>query len=103
MLAKGHYNVHYSKMEFTYDGKEKAECIEWTEKNINEEITIYLQWHLTSKSITPSAFRWWWVETTETRPSNLVRLFLFTSSATELSILKYQFVSYSVEKTRENK
>ncbi len=54
MLAKGHSKVHYSMMEFTYDGKEKAEYIEWTEKNINEEITIYLQRHLTSKSITPS-------------------------------------------------
>jgi hypothetical protein len=54
MLAEGHSKVHYSKMEFTYNGKEKAEYIEWTEKNINEEITINLQWHLTSKSITPS-------------------------------------------------
>ncbi len=32
MLAKGQSKVHYSKMEFTYDGKEKAEYIEWTEK-----------------------------------------------------------------------
>jgi hypothetical protein len=40
MLAEGHSKVHYSKMEFTYDGKEKAEYIEWTEKNIIEEITI---------------------------------------------------------------
>jgi hypothetical protein len=55
MLAKGHSKVQYSKMEFTpYNGKEEAEYIEWTEKNINEEITIYLQWHSTSKSITPS-------------------------------------------------
>jgi hypothetical protein len=54
MLAEGHFEVHYSTMEFTYEGKEKAEYIEWTEKNINEEITIYLQRHLTSKSITPS-------------------------------------------------
>jgi hypothetical protein len=54
MLAESHSKVHYSKMEFTYDVKEKAEYIEWTEKNINEEITICLQWHLTSKSITPS-------------------------------------------------
>jgi len=35
-------------------GKEKAEFIKWTEKNINDEITVYLQQHLNSKSITPS-------------------------------------------------
>jgi hypothetical protein len=28
--------------------------IEWTKKNINNEITVYLQRHLNSKSITPS-------------------------------------------------
>jgi hypothetical protein len=35
-------------------GKEKTEFIEWTKKNINDEITVYLQRHLNSKSITPS-------------------------------------------------
>jgi hypothetical protein len=54
MLAEGHTKVHCGSIEFTYDGKEKAEFIEWTEKNINEEITVYLQQHLTSKSIIPS-------------------------------------------------
>ena len=54
MLAKGHCDVHYGSMEFTYGGKEKAEFIEWTEKNINDEIEVYLQRHLTRKSITPS-------------------------------------------------
>ena len=54
MLAKGHTIVHYGSIEFAYDGKEKAEFIELTEKNINEEITVYLQRHLTSKSILPS-------------------------------------------------
>jgi hypothetical protein len=54
MLAEGHTKVHYGSIEFAYDGKEKAEFIEWTEKNINEEITVYLQRHLTSKSILPS-------------------------------------------------
>jgi hypothetical protein len=54
MLAEGHTKVHYGSIEFAYDGKEKAELIEWTEKNINEEITVYLQRHLTSKSILPS-------------------------------------------------
>ncbi len=54
MLSEGHCKVYYGSIEFTYDGKEKAEFIEWTEKNINDEITVYLQWHLNSKSITPS-------------------------------------------------
>jgi len=54
MLAEGHCKVHYGSIDFSYDGKEKAEIIEWTEKNMNEEITVYLQRHLKSKSITPS-------------------------------------------------
>ena len=32
MLADGHSTVHYDCINFTYDGKEKAEKIEWTEK-----------------------------------------------------------------------
>ena len=43
MLSDGHTKVHYGNIEFTYDGKEKAEFVEWTEKNINDEITVYLQ------------------------------------------------------------
>ncbi len=31
-----------------------VEVIEWTEKNIDDEITLYLQCHLSSKSIRPS-------------------------------------------------
>jgi hypothetical protein len=54
MLAEGHSEVHYGTMEFTYEGKEKAEFIEWTEKSIHDEICIYLQRHLNSQSITPS-------------------------------------------------
>jgi hypothetical protein len=54
MLADGHCDVHYGSIEFTFDGKEKAEFIEWTEKNINNKIEFYLQRHLTSKSIAPS-------------------------------------------------
>ena len=49
--------IHYGKMKFTYDGKEKAEFIEWTEKNSNHEICIYLQHHLNSKSIMPSGVK----------------------------------------------
>jgi hypothetical protein len=32
MLADGHSTVHYDCINFTYDGKEKAEKIQWTEK-----------------------------------------------------------------------
>jgi hypothetical protein len=49
MLSEGHCEVYYDSIEFTYNGKEKAEFIEWTEKNINDKITVYLQRHLNSK------------------------------------------------------
>jgi hypothetical protein len=32
MLADGHSTVHDNCINFTYNGKEKAEKIEWTEK-----------------------------------------------------------------------
>jgi len=54
MLADGHCEVYYGSMEFTYDKKEKAEFIEWTEKNVEDEIAVNLQRHLMSKSIAPS-------------------------------------------------
>jgi hypothetical protein len=53
-LSEGHCEVYSGSIEFTYDGNEKAEFFEWTKKNINDEITVYLQRHLNSKSITPS-------------------------------------------------
>ena len=56
MMSDGHCEVHYGSMDFTYDDKKKkkAEFIEWTEKDINTEFEVYLQRHLTSRSITPS-------------------------------------------------
>jgi len=54
MLAEGHSEIHYGSLEFTYDDKDKAEFIEWTEKNIHDEICVNLQRHLTSKSVLPS-------------------------------------------------
>ena len=48
MLAKGNCEITYGCKEFKYHGKEIAEFVEWTEKNINNEITVYLQRHLTS-------------------------------------------------------
>ncbi len=53
MLSEGHGVVHYSSKHFTYDGKEKSEFVQWTEKNIDEDITMCLQRHLSSKSIQP--------------------------------------------------
>ena len=35
MLSEGQCKVYHGSIELTYDGKEKAEFIEWTEKNIN--------------------------------------------------------------------
>jgi hypothetical protein len=54
MLLEGHGVVHYGSCDFTYDKKEKSEFVEWTEKFINKEICIYLQRHLSSKSVQPS-------------------------------------------------
>ena len=51
MLSDGHSGVHYGSLEFAYDNKKKAEFVEWTEKDINNEIVVYLQRHLTSRSI----------------------------------------------------
>ena len=54
MLSEGHSVVHYGSCEFTFEGKNKAEFVEWTEKNIDEEITLYLQHHLSSRSVQPA-------------------------------------------------
>jgi hypothetical protein len=54
MVAEGHSEIHYGSLEFTYDDKDKAEFIEWTEKNIHDEICVNLQRHLTSKSVLSS-------------------------------------------------
>ena len=51
MLSDGHTEVYYGSIEFTYDGKEKAEFVEWTEKNINNEITVYLQRHKLTRGL----------------------------------------------------
>ena len=48
MLSEGHGILHYGSCQFTYDGKEKSEFVEWTEKKfgrrdnfrIEEEPTI---------------------------------------------------------------
>jgi hypothetical protein len=54
MLADGHSEVCYRGIEFTFDEKEKAEKIEWTEKDIDKEIAKYLQHHLKSQAMSPA-------------------------------------------------
>ena len=89
MLAEGRCEITYGCKEFKYDGKEIAEFVEWTEKNIHNEITVYLQRHLTSNE-----FKWSWVTTTVTPPYSSARLFLFISETTQnQSISRYQCVS----------
>jgi hypothetical protein len=51
MLLEGHGTVHYGCKQFTYNGKEKSKTVQLTEKNINDDIVVYLQRHLSSKSI----------------------------------------------------
>ena len=55
MLLEGHGTFHYGCKQCTYDEKEKSKTVQWTEKNIDNEIVIYLQRHLSSKSIDPSS------------------------------------------------
>jgi hypothetical protein len=54
MLSEGHGVVHYGSIEFTYEGKQQKEFIEWSEKRIDDKIARYLQRHLQSKSATPA-------------------------------------------------
>ena len=54
MLSEGHGEIYYGKTEYTFDGKQQADEIEWTEKRIDDEISRYLQRHLQSKAVKPS-------------------------------------------------
>ena len=54
MLSEGHGIVHYGSCQFTYDGKEKSEFVECTEKNLDEGITLELKRHLSSMSVMPT-------------------------------------------------
>ncbi len=50
MLSEGHSIVHYGSINFTYEGKQQKEFIEWSEIRIDSKIGRYLQRHLQSKS-----------------------------------------------------
>jgi hypothetical protein len=54
IILEGHGVVHFGSCKFTYDGKENSEFVKWTEKNMDKEIFIYLQRHLSSKLVQPS-------------------------------------------------
>jgi hypothetical protein len=47
--------VNYGCINFTYEGKQQEEFIEWSEKRIDDEIARYLQRHLLRKSAKPVA------------------------------------------------
>jgi hypothetical protein len=96
MLADGHCKVHYGSMEFTYDGKEKAEFIEWTEKNIKDKIAVNLQRHLNSKSIAPSEVERVQVVVGRDHGDTAFQFGLSVSvnlTGNRIMILRYQFVS----------
>ena len=57
MLAEGHCKITNGSTEFKYDGIDKAEFAEWTIKDIHDEITVYLQRYLTSKSVMPAVIK----------------------------------------------
>jgi hypothetical protein len=54
MLSEGHGAVNYGCINFTYEGKQQEEFIEWSDKRIDDEIARYLQCHLQSKSAKPA-------------------------------------------------
>jgi hypothetical protein len=54
MLSEGHGIVYYGSCQFTYDGNKKSEFVEWTGKKSDEEITLELKRHLSSKSVMPA-------------------------------------------------
>jgi len=51
MLADGHSEVRSKCINFMFDGKEKAEKIEWKEKDIDKVIAKNLHHHLKSQAI----------------------------------------------------
>lgn len=61
MLSEGHGEVFYESAYHIYDNKEKEEFVEWTEKNMDNEISRYLQVHLQSRNIKPLDIKHVWV------------------------------------------
>jgi hypothetical protein len=54
ILAVGHTKVHTGSMPWIYEGKEREETVEWTEKDLHTEIEVQLLRCLKSRDMRPS-------------------------------------------------
>jgi hypothetical protein len=54
ILAVGHTKVHTGSMHWIYEGKEREETVEWTEKDLHTEIEALLLRCLKSRGMRPS-------------------------------------------------
>ena len=54
ILSDGHVEVKYDSINFTFEGKNEEEFIEWTEQDIADAIAWKLSHQLQSKNIHPS-------------------------------------------------
>jgi hypothetical protein len=53
-LAVGHTKVHTGSMYWIYEGKEREEMVEWTEKDFHTEIEVQLLRWLKNRGMRPS-------------------------------------------------
>ena len=53
ILAQGHTKVHTGSMPWIYEGKEREETVEWTEKDLHTEIEVQLLRCLKSRGMRP--------------------------------------------------
>ena len=54
ILAQGHTKVYTGSMPWIYEGKEREETVEWTEKDLHTEIEVQLLRYLKSRGMRPS-------------------------------------------------
>ena len=57
ILAVGHTKVHTGSMPWIYEGKEREETVEWTEKDLHTEIEAQLLRFLKSRGMRPSGVK----------------------------------------------
>jgi hypothetical protein len=57
ILAQGHTKVYTGSMPWIYEGKEREETVEWTEKDLHTEIEVQLLRYLKSRGIGDTAFQ----------------------------------------------
>jgi hypothetical protein len=65
ILAQGHTKVYTGSMPWIYEGKEREETVEWTEKDLHTEIEVQLLRYLKSRGIGDTAFQFGAVITAE--------------------------------------